>query len=68
MLASAPVGRKSAAKINLFHSQVTGEAQGDQSALSQFVQHLNKGPSAARVSSVDHNDVATKGGEKGFSE
>jgi acylphosphatase len=48
--------------------QVTGEAQGEQSALSQFVQHLNKGPPAARVSTVDHSDIATKEGEKGFSE
>ena len=26
---------------------VAGEAQGDQSSLDKFVQHLNKGPSAA---------------------
>ncbi|KAM0696429.1 hypothetical protein Q7P36_003675 [Cladosporium allicinum] len=47
---------------------VTGEAQGEQSALSQFVQLLNKGPPAARVSTVDHSDIATKEGEKGFNE
>jgi acylphosphatase len=51
-----------------YYLQVTGEAQGEQSALSQFVQHLNKGPPAARVSTVDHSDIATKEGEKGFNE
>ena len=50
------------------YSQVTGEAQGEQSALNQFVQHLNKGPPAAKVSTVDHSDITTKEGEKGFSE
>jgi len=68
MLANAPIDRQTAAEINSFYSQVTGEAQGEQSALNQFVQHLNKGPSAARVSTVDHSDIATKEGEKGFSE
>jgi hypothetical protein len=48
--------------------QVTGEAQGDEKSLGQFVQHLNKGPSAARVSNVEKSDIATKEGEKGFSE
>jgi acylphosphatase len=32
------------------------------------VQHLNKGPSAAKVSNVEQSDIATKEGEKGFSE
>lgn len=47
---------------------MTGEAQGDQGSLSQFVKHLNSGPSAAKVSKVDQNDVATKDGESGFSQ
>jgi hypothetical protein len=29
---------------------------------------LNKGPPAARVSNVEKSDIATKEGEKGFSE
>jgi len=66
MLANALSNRQTAAEINSFYPQVTGEAQGEQSALNQFVQHLNKGPSAARVSTVDHSDIATKEGEKGF--
>jgi acylphosphatase len=68
MLVNVPIGRKSAAGINSIYSQVTGEAQGEQSALSQFVQHLNKGPPAAKVSKVDSSDIAAKEGEKGFSE
>lgn len=49
-------------------NQVTGEAQGEQSSLSQFVQHLNSGPPASRVSKVEQSDIATKEGEKGFSQ
>ena len=45
---------------------VQGEAQGSEDALNQFVQHLNKGPSAASVKSVDKSDIATKSGESGF--
>lgn len=48
--------------------QVTGEAQGEKASLSQLMQHLNKGPSAARVSNVEQSDIATKDGEKGFSQ
>jgi hypothetical protein len=32
------------------------------------VHHLNKGPSAAKVSKVEQSDIATKEGEKGFSD
>ncbi|KAF2152654.1 Acylphosphatase [Myriangium duriaei CBS 260.36] len=45
---------------------VSGEAQGDDSAIKQFVQSLNKGPSAADVAKVDHKDIPTKDGESGF--
>lgn len=48
-------------------SQVSGEAQGDQSSLDKFVQHLNQGPSAAKVSKVDQKEISTKEGESGFS-
>jgi acylphosphatase len=47
-------------------SQVQGEAQGSESAISEFIQHLNKGPSAASVSGVEHSDIDTKSGESGF--
>ena len=47
---------------------MTGEAQGDSSALDKFVQHLNNGPSAASVNKVDVKDIATKDGEKDFSQ
>ncbi|KAL1586165.1 hypothetical protein WHR41_04852 [Cladosporium halotolerans] len=53
---------------NASDGSVSGEAQGDQSSLSQFVQHLNSGPPAAKVSKVDQNDVAAKEGESGFSQ
>ncbi|KAM0717956.1 hypothetical protein Q7P37_006288 [Cladosporium fusiforme] len=53
---------------NASDGSVTGEAQGEQSSLSQFVQHLNSGPPAAKVSKVDQSDIATKEGEKGFSQ
>lgn len=47
---------------------MTGEAQGDSSALDKFVQHLNKGPSAAKVSKVDTKEISTKQGESDFSQ
>jgi acylphosphatase len=69
MLANAPLLVENLQQgLICYYLQVTGEAQGEQSALSQFVQHLNKGPPAARVSTVDHSDIATKEGEKGFNE
>lgn len=46
--------------------QVKGEAQGSDEAINQFVQHLNKGPSAASVSGVEHDDISVKSGESGF--
>ena len=45
---------------------VVGEAQGDESALNKFVQHLNMGPRHADVKKVDQKDIATKDGENGF--
>jgi acylphosphatase len=46
--------------------QVQGEAQGSEDALNDFVQHLNTGPSAASVDSVDKSEIATKSGESRF--
>ncbi|OAL44899.1 Acylphosphatase [Pyrenochaeta sp. DS3sAY3a] len=51
---------------NASDGTVQGEAQGTEDAIKEFVQHLNKGPSAASVSSVDHSDISTKSGENGF--
>jgi acylphosphatase len=53
---------------NSSDGSVTGEAQGDQSSLDKFVQHLNMGPSAADVNKVDQKDISTKEGESGFSQ
>lgn len=52
----------------VYDVQVKGEAQGDSSALKEFVQHLNKGPSAASVNKVEQNDIEPKQGEKGFTQ
>lgn len=46
--------------------KVQGEAQGSNDQLEEFVQHLNKGPSAASVSGVEYNDISSKSGESGF--
>jgi acylphosphatase len=46
--------------------QVQGEAQGSDDAIKQFVQHLNKGPSAASVAGVEHSEISTKSGESDF--
>ena len=48
--------------------QVTGEAQGDSSALDKFQQHLNRGPSAASVTKVHINNIKTKEGESDFTQ
>lgn len=45
-----------------------GEAQGEESSLKQFVEHLNKGPSAADVNKVETSDIEPKQGESGFSQ
>lgn len=49
-----------------FSVQVKGEAQGSDDALKEFVSHLNKGPPAAIVTGVEHENVDTKDGEIGF--
>ncbi|KAF2819531.1 Acylphosphatase [Ophiobolus disseminans] len=51
---------------NVSDGTVQGEAQGSDDAIKQFVQHLNKGPSAASVSGVEHSEISTKSGESGF--
>ena len=47
---------------------VVGEAQGDEGALDKFVQHLNMGPQPAEVHKVEQKEIATKDGEKGFTQ
>ncbi|KAJ4341177.1 hypothetical protein N0V87_001915 [Didymella glomerata] len=51
---------------NASDGTVQGEAQGSADQLKEFVQHLNKGPSAASVSGVEHNDISSKSGESSF--
>ncbi|KAJ8117138.1 hypothetical protein OPT61_g1602 [Boeremia exigua] len=51
---------------NASDGTVQGEAQGTADQLKDFVQHLNKGPSAASVSGLEHNDISSKSGENGF--
>ena len=51
---------------NASDGSVQGEAQGSDDAIKQFVQHLNKGPSASSVSGVEQSDVSTKSGESDF--
>lgn len=46
--------------------KVQGEAQGTNDQLKEFIQHLNKGPSAASVSGVEHNDISSQSGESSF--
>jgi len=48
--------------------QVKGEAQGDQSSLDKFIQHLNQGPSAAEVNKVDTKEISVKEGESDFTQ
>ncbi|PSN64747.1 Acylphosphatase [Corynespora cassiicola Philippines] len=51
---------------NASDGTVQGEAQGSDDAIKEFVQYLHQGPSAARVSGVEHSDMSTKSGESGF--
>lgn len=46
--------------------QVQGEAQGSDDKINEFIQHLNKGPSAASVSKVDHSEISSRDGESSF--
>jgi acylphosphatase len=56
----------SSCNVDTNSPQVTGEAQGSEDKIQEFVQHLNKGPSAASVSKVDHKDIDSKSGESSF--
>lgn len=51
---------------NASDGTVTGEAQGDDNKIQHFVQWLNKGPSAAKVSRVSHSEIEPKQGETDF--
>ncbi|KAK4498278.1 hypothetical protein PRZ48_010936 [Zasmidium cellare] len=51
---------------NADDGSVVGEAQGSESSLDKFVQHLNMGPTHAKVSKVDQKDIDTKDGESKF--
>ncbi|KAF2495566.1 Acylphosphatase [Lophium mytilinum] len=52
---------------NASDGTVKGEAQGSETVLEEFVQHLNKGPRAARVTGVEQSDMEARQGERGFS-
>lgn len=51
---------------NASDGTVQGEAQGTADQVKEFVQYLGKGPSAASVSGVEHNDISVKSGESSF--
>ena len=51
---------------NAADGSVIGEAQGDESALDKFVQHLNMGPKHAQVKNVEQKEIETKSGESRF--
>ncbi|KAF2422418.1 Acylphosphatase [Tothia fuscella] len=53
---------------NASDGTVKGEAQGSSDNMTNFLGHLNRGPSAAKVSKVEHDEIAVKEGESGFSE
>src|SRR5579871_4780839 len=46
--------------------QVRGEAQGSEEQLKEFIKHINKGPSHARVTGVEHSEIQTKEDESSF--
>lgn len=50
----------------LASSQVIGEAQGDESSLKEFIDHLHQGPPASRVAAVNHKQIDLKQYETGF--
>jgi len=47
---------------------VSGEAQGDDSKLAEFLEVIQKGPPSAEVTSIEKNEITTKDGEKKFSQ
>ncbi|KAI5379989.1 hypothetical protein J4E82_001062 [Alternaria postmessia] len=51
---------------NASDGSVQGEAQGNDDKINEFIQHLNKGPSAASVSKVDHSEISSRDGESSF--
>ncbi|KAF2025406.1 Acylphosphatase [Setomelanomma holmii] len=51
---------------NASDGTVKGEAQGSSDAIKQFLEHINEGPSAARVTGVEHSEISTKSGESSF--
>ncbi|RYN19031.1 hypothetical protein AA0113_g12705 [Alternaria arborescens] len=51
---------------NASDGSVQGEAQGSDDKINEFIQHLNKGPSAASVSKVDHSEISSRDGESSF--
>lgn len=51
---------------NVPSGNVEGEAQGSDNAIKEFLEHIKKGPSAAQVTKVDHQEIASKSGETGF--
>lgn len=53
-------------KYRLTVNEVIGEAQGSESSIDKFVQHLNMGPHHAKVSKVEQSDMDTKQGETKF--
>lgn len=61
-----PVVQLSFIRLILISSQVDGEAQGSDDAIKEFIQHIGKGPSMAKVTKVDHKDIDSKSGETGF--
>ncbi|KAJ9648747.1 hypothetical protein H2199_000660 [Coniosporium tulheliwenetii] len=50
---------------NASDGSVQGEAQGNESSLKKFVEHLNKGPSAADVNKVETSEIEPKQGRAG---
>jgi acylphosphatase len=45
---------------------VIGEVQGSESSLDKFVQHIHMGPSLAKVSKVETEDMTSVDGEAVF--
>ncbi|KAH7081821.1 Acylphosphatase-like domain-containing protein [Paraphoma chrysanthemicola] len=52
---------------NASDGSVRGEAQGSSDAIKQFLEHINEGPPAAKVTGVEHSEISTKTGESSFS-
>jgi acylphosphatase len=46
--------------------KVIGEAQGSETSLDKFIQHIHLGPSLAQVSKVETEDMTSVDGEAGF--